>query len=84
MFNCSFCDDPIPKGAGIIYAKKDGTVFRFCCSKCRKNALGLKREGRRQNWTTASRKFKESTRKRAKKVAEAPKAKATEKKPEKK
>ena len=72
MFNCSFCDDPIPKGTGRIYAKKDGTVFRFCSSKCKKNQLGLKREGRRQGWTTAGKNFRESTTKR--------KAKAPEKK----
>ncbi|MFH1393718.1 MAG: 50S ribosomal protein L24e [Candidatus Micrarchaeota archaeon] len=82
MFNCSFCDDPISKGTGLTYAKKDGTVYRFCCSKCKKNMLVLRREGRRQNWTTAAKKFKESTRTRAKK-ADAPTEK-TKEKPKKK
>ncbi len=61
MPNCSFCDTEIPKGKGIVYAKKDGTLLYFCCSKCRKNALKLGREGRRQAWTEASRKFKAGT-----------------------
>lgn len=67
MPNCSFCDVEIEKGKGILFAKKDGTVLYFCSGKCRKNALKLKREGRRQNWTIASRKFKEQTRKKKKK-----------------
>lgn len=57
MANCSFCDSPIPKGTGHIYVKKDGTIFNFCSSKCRKNNLGLSREGRRQKWTPAAKKF---------------------------
>ncbi|MFH1521233.1 MAG: 50S ribosomal protein L24e [Candidatus Micrarchaeota archaeon] len=57
MPNCSFCDSPINKGTGITYVKKDGTLYNFCSSKCRKNTLGLKREGRRQKWTPAARKF---------------------------
>ena len=67
MTDCSFCDSEIPKGKGIVFAKKDGTVFYFCSSKCRKNTLKLKREGRRQNWTEASRKFKAGTKKKKKK-----------------
>jgi large subunit ribosomal protein L24e len=45
----------------MIYVKKDGTLFWFCSSKCRKNSLGLSREGRRQKWTPAARKFKAGT-----------------------
>ena len=63
---CSFCADEIEKGRGIIFAKKDGTVLYFCSSKCRKNALKLRREGRRQNWTKASREFKAGTAKKKK------------------
>ncbi|MDD5339943.1 MAG: 50S ribosomal protein L24e [Candidatus ainarchaeum sp.] len=58
MTNCSFCDSSISKGTGMIYVKKDGTLYWFCSSKCRKNSLGLSREGRRQKWTPAARKFK--------------------------
>lgn len=67
MPDCSFCDNPIEKGTGIMYIKKDGTLFYFCSSKCKRNSLSLKREGRRQKWTVASRKFKEATRSRNKK-----------------
>jgi ribosomal protein L24E len=45
----------------MIYVKKDGTIYWFCASKCRKNSLGLSREGRRQKWTPAARKFKAIT-----------------------
>lgn len=58
---CSFCGDELAKGSGAIYVKKDGTIFFFCSSKCKRNQLNLKREGRRQMWTTASRQFKESS-----------------------
>jgi large subunit ribosomal protein L24e len=61
MPNCSFCESEIKKGTGILYVKKDGTVFYFCSSKCRKNALKLGREGRKQKWTEASRRFKAVT-----------------------
>jgi len=61
MPNCSFCDSSISKGIGLIYVKKDGTLYYFCGSKCRKNSLGLSREGRRQKWTPAARKFKAGT-----------------------
>ena len=57
MPNCSFCEGPIQKGTGLIYVKKDGTLFNFCSSKCKKNNLHLHREGRRQKWTQAAKKF---------------------------
>jgi len=59
MPNCSFCSNPVTKGTGVLFVKKDGTLFYFCSSKCRKNTLSLRREGRRQKWTMASRNFKE-------------------------
>ncbi len=57
MANCSFCEGPVQKGTGLIYVKKDGTLFNFCSSKCKKNVLSLGREGRRQKWTQAAKKF---------------------------
>jgi large subunit ribosomal protein L24e len=69
MANCSFCDGAILKGTGLMFVKKDGTVFNFCSSKCKKNNLGLGREGRRQKWTIAARKF--TAREAAKKAEEA-------------
>ncbi len=58
MPTCSFCGSDLIRGSGILYAKKDGTVLYFCSSKCRKNALVLKREGRRVKWTKNARAFK--------------------------
>ena len=55
---CNFCEEPLEKGTGLLYVKKDGTLFYFCSSKCRKNLIGLGREGRRQQWTRAYRIFK--------------------------
>lgn len=54
------------KGTGLLYVKKDGTPYYFCCGKCKKNSLSLKREGRRQKWTISARKFKESIAKKKK------------------
>ncbi len=82
MANCSFCDGPVSKGTGMIYVKKDGTIYNFCSSKCRKNNLDLGREGRRQKWTPAAKKFmarqatKAETEKAGKKPAAAPASKA--------
>ena len=67
MVNCSFCDNEVHKGTGLMYVKKDGTLFYFCSSKCKKNTLNLKREGRKKKWTTASRKFKEATARKSRK-----------------
>jgi ribosomal protein L24E len=47
-----------------MFAKKDGTLYYFCSSKCRKNQIGLGREGRRKKWTKASRLFKEREQKK--------------------
>lgn len=57
MPRCSFSAKEIPKGKGMMYVKKDGTVYYFYDSKCRNNFLKLKREGRRQKWTPAYRDF---------------------------
>ncbi len=67
MHICSFCGDELARGMGTIFVKKDGTTYFFCSSKCKRNLLNLKREGRRQKWTTASMKFKESSKTIAKK-----------------
>ena len=75
MPNCSFCDDSIPKGTGLMYVKKDGTIFYFCSSKCKKNNLVLGREGRRQKWTPAAKKFmtREAMKKEPSQKKESPK-----------
>ena len=48
---CNFCDRPVAKGSGTMLAKNDGTVLWFCSSKCKKNALVLKRVPRKLKWT---------------------------------
>jgi large subunit ribosomal protein L24e len=58
MPTCYFCGNLLKKGSGTMYAKRDGTVYYFCSSKCSKNALKLKREGRRVKWTKNARAFK--------------------------
>ena len=50
---CSFCGNAIEPGTGSMYVKKDGTIYQFCASKCRKNLLDLGRVPRRTPWTKA-------------------------------
>jgi large subunit ribosomal protein L24e len=58
MPRCSFSGKEIPKGQGLMYVKKDGTILYFYSSKEKKNYLDLGREGRRQKWTPSAREFK--------------------------
>ncbi len=67
MVRCAFCGKEIPKGKGIMYVKADGKVLYFCSSKCKKNALKLKRLGRHWKWTQSYVEFKEQQKKQAKK-----------------
>ncbi|AXV38569.1 MAG: 50S ribosomal protein L24e [Methanobacteriaceae archaeon] len=50
MRECSFCHENIPEGTGMMYVKKDGTVYFFCSSKCEKNMINLKRVPRKVKW----------------------------------
>lgn len=68
MVKCSFSGKEIEKGKGLMFVKKDGTIYYFDSSKEKKNLLNLKREGRRQKWTPASREFKKSQAKKKEKV----------------
>jgi len=52
---CWFCGSDIEQGTGKLFAKKDGTVFYFCSSKCQNNHK-LKRIPRKVRWTSAGRK----------------------------
>nr|CBH38763.1 50S ribosomal protein L24e [uncultured archaeon]CBH39857.1 50S ribosomal protein L24e [uncultured archaeon] len=47
---CSFCDLPIEQGRGMMYVKRDGTVFYFCSSKCERNMIKLRRKRRKVRW----------------------------------
>ncbi|HDM23295.1 MAG: 50S ribosomal protein L24e [Methanomicrobia archaeon] len=55
---CSFCGKEIEPGTGVMYVRKDGTVFTFCSSKCERNMIKLKRKSRKVEWTEAYRKEK--------------------------
>ncbi|MDD1742826.1 MAG: 50S ribosomal protein L24e [Methanotrichaceae archaeon] len=46
---CSFCSKAIEPGTGKLHAKKDGTIYYFCSSKCENNAK-LGRVTRRVKW----------------------------------
>lgn len=69
MPDCSFCGNLLRKGSGMLFVKKDGKPFYFCSSKCRKNSLGLKREGRKKRWTKSYKDFMASKSKSASKKA---------------
>jgi len=48
---CTFCGSEIEPGTGRMYVKRDGVVYYFCSSKCKKNMVKLKRVPRRTRWT---------------------------------
>ncbi len=50
---CSFCAGEIEPGTGSMFVKRDGTVYHFCTSSCRKQQLHLGRVGHRLKWTRA-------------------------------
>jgi len=48
-FQCSFCNKVFLSGEGIVYVKRDGSILRFCSSKCFKN-FKLGRNPRKVKW----------------------------------
>jgi len=50
---CSFCAGEVEPGTGTMFVKRDGSVFWFCTSSCRKQQLHLGRVGHRLKWTRA-------------------------------
>ena len=50
---CSFCAGEIEPGTGQLFVKRDGSLYSFCSSSCRKQQLGLGRVGHRLRWTHA-------------------------------
>jgi len=52
IYKCSFCSRDMNVGTGLVYVKNDGTILRFCSSKCRKNMIELKRTARHRKWSS--------------------------------
>jgi large subunit ribosomal protein L24e len=71
---CSFCAAEIEPGTGSMFVKRDGTVFHFCSSSCRKQQLHLGRVGHRFKWTRAHALKKAADRSSAAARAQAPAA----------
>ena len=53
---CSFCNNTIEIGTGVMFIRNDGKVFYFCSSKCQKNMLKLRREPKNVKWVTKKKK----------------------------
>ncbi|MGB9729086.1 MAG: 50S ribosomal protein L24e [Thermoprotei archaeon] len=50
VYKCSFCGKNIIPGTGTVFVKTDGTILRFCSSKCKKNYF-MGRDPRKYKWT---------------------------------
>ncbi|MDE1819307.1 MAG: hypothetical protein KGJ23_03185 [Euryarchaeota archaeon] len=50
---CSFCAGEIEPGRGVMFVKRDGSVFYFCSGTCRKHQLTYHRVGHQWKWTRA-------------------------------
>jgi large subunit ribosomal protein L24e len=53
MTKCSFCGREESPYKGVHLIKNDGSTSFFCSSKCRRNALNLKRDRKNVKWTEA-------------------------------
>jgi len=74
----SFSNEEVPKGTGVMYVKKDGSVLYFASAKSMKNMLDLKRDGRNVKWTKKT--FSLTTDKKKEEKKESALAKDIEKK----
>jgi large subunit ribosomal protein L24e len=50
MPRCSFCNNELQKGTGLMLIKKDGKILYFDSKKCERNMLDLKRESKNMKW----------------------------------
>jgi large subunit ribosomal protein L24e len=53
MVKCVFCGRETPFHEGLHLITNEGSVKFYCSSKCRKNALKLKRDNRKVRWAEA-------------------------------
>lgn len=70
MVKCTYCGSETPAFKGVHVLQNDGVVAFYCSSKCRVNALKLKRDKRRLKWTAAYREEKEKLAVREKQMKE--------------
>ncbi len=92
MTKCVFCGREASPYKGVHLITNDGSMNFYCSSKCRRNALNLKRDKKRLKWTEAYRIVKERTAVKeaakkeevSKKAAAKPEAEKKETKPDKK
>lgn len=61
MVKCVFCGKEESPYKGVHLIGNDGFIKFFCSSKCRRNALNLKRDKKKLKWTEAYRINKERT-----------------------
>jgi len=73
---CSFCAGEIEPGTGQLFVKRDGSLYSFCSSSCRKQQMGLGRVGHRLRWTRAHELKRLAEQRRQPAAAETPAPKA--------
>jgi len=85
MTKCNFCGKEESPYHGVHLIKNDGSINFYCSSKCRRNALNLKRDKNKFKWTEAYGLARQRSVEKAKREAKADsekKQKAEEKKEE--
>ena len=50
MPRCTFCKQNYEFPRGMTLILNDGNIMYFCSSKCRRNAIKLKRDNKKVNW----------------------------------
>jgi len=81
MVKCVFCGREESPHRGLFIIKNDGSINYYCSSKCRKNALKLKRDKKNLKWTNFFHLAREraAVQKRGEQAKEEEKIKAEEK-----
>lgn len=80
MVKCVFCGKEEHSFKGIHVIGNDGEIRYYCSSKCRKNALNLKRDKRKLKWTLAHKEERAKTAAKEVKKAEEQKKPDSDKK----